>query len=88
MDRLVVLGLLLMAAGFIVVAVGSSGSAGVSTGGFVLIGPIPIVFGSGTNGTQLAALSAMLGVLTLVLVLVMAFRSRSLMRKGEEANDK
>ena len=88
MDRLLLLGFLLVLGGIVVVGAGSLGEAGVSTGGFVLIGPVPIVFGTGTSGNLLAVLSLVLGVLMLGLLLFMALRIRGLTREGGEETDK
>jgi uncharacterized membrane protein len=66
-------------AGMAMVVLGSTASQeGVSTGGFILIGPFPIVFGSGTNGGLLATLALVLGVLMLVIVSLWVWRARSL----------
>lgn len=65
-------GLALVLMGFALIAVGSAGQPNASTGGFVLIGPIPIVFGTGGNGGQLALLSIFAGVILLVMVALWA----------------
>ena len=80
MNRLLVAGLLIIIAGVAVLLLGSASQGGVSTGGFILIGPFPIVFGSGTNGGQLATLALAVGVLMIILVSVLAWRFRSLSR--------
>ena len=80
MNRLLVAGLLIIIAGVAVLLLGSASQGGVSTGGFILIGPFPIVFGSGTNGGQLATLALAVGVLMITLVSVLAWRFRSLSR--------
>lgn len=69
-----VLGALLVVAGFALVAYGAAGQGNASAGGFILIGPFPIVFGTGSNGGELALLSVLLGALMVVLLLVMALR--------------
>jgi uncharacterized membrane protein len=76
LNKVVVLGALLVAAGVVLVAYGAAGQGNASTGGFILIGPFPIVFGTGSNGGELALLSVLLGVLMVVLLLVMALRLR------------
>ncbi|MBI3859328.1 MAG: DUF131 domain-containing protein [Thaumarchaeota archaeon] len=53
---------------------GLSGNAGASGGGFILIGPFPVVFGSGRYGGTLAELSLVLGVLMVALLLLRARR--------------
>lgn len=78
MNKLLVAGLLMIVAGMTVVLLGSSSQGGVSGGGFVLIGPFPVVFGSGTKGAQLATLALVVGLLMIVLLSVMAWITRSL----------
>lgn len=57
--RLVLLGVAVIFAGFIVVALGifTSPSGSSSSGGFILIGPIPIVFGGGPNSGILSTVA-------------------------------
>jgi uncharacterized membrane protein len=81
MNKLLLVGLLVIVAGMLVILMGSVGQAGVSTGGFVLIGPFPIVFGSGSNGGQLATLAFAVGVLMLALLALYAWRIGSLRGK-------
>jgi len=88
MSRLLTLGLVLVVAGLAVMVAGSATAAGTSIGGFILIGPFPIVFGTGNNGEGLALLSVMLGVLMVALMFALSFRWRSLTSKGEEETDK
>jgi uncharacterized membrane protein len=47
-----------------------------SLGGVILIGPIPIVFGTGPNAGWLIAISAILTVVSVVLFLVLNRRNR------------
>jgi uncharacterized membrane protein len=65
--KLVWLGIVIIFVGFLVVALGASqGSGGSSSsGGFILIGPIPIVFGSSPGSGMLATVGL---VITLVVV--------------------
>jgi len=62
--RLALLGVAMVFVGFLVVAMGTfigpGGSS--STGGFILIGPVPIVFGSGPNSGVLAAVGLVITV--------------------------
>jgi uncharacterized membrane protein len=81
MNRLLLAGLVMIVAGILVVALGSAGQGGVSTGGFVLLGPIPIVFGSGPSGWQIATLALVAGILMIVLLSALAWRFRSLRGK-------
>ena len=71
------LGIVLVFAGVVVLVVavvvlGGSGSAG----GVILIGPIPIVFGAGTESTWLILISLMMAALS-VAVIVLSRRRRS-----------
>jgi uncharacterized membrane protein len=76
------LGMLIIFSGFLVVIVGAVLGAGGSTssGGFILIGPIPIVFGSGPNSSMLAsvalAISAIMIAVYLVSFLTWAWKRR------------
>ena len=67
---LVVAGLVVVLLGFTLIVVGSLDQGSVSTGVFILIGPFPIVFGSGSNGGILALLSLMVGLLMVFLIYV------------------
>ena len=66
---LVTIGLVVVLLGFSLILMGSLGHGSVSTGGFILIGPFPIVFGAGSDGGSLALLSVMVGFLTVLLYL-------------------
>ena len=88
MNTLVVLGSALIVAGAGAVFYGSLSGGSSSSGGFILIGPFPIVFGSGSEGQGLALLSLALGILMLSLILVAALRKPSLTREGAEETDK
>ena len=62
--------------GMLLVALGSiSGSTNSSTGGIILIGPIPIILGAGPYSFDLIALSVGLTVIALV-VFVFLLRRR------------
>jgi uncharacterized membrane protein len=65
--------------GFVVVALGTAvGSGGSSsTGGFVLIGPFPIVFGDGPNSGRLAAVGLVITFAVVALYLISFFLWRS-----------
>jgi uncharacterized membrane protein len=67
-------GLAVVIAGFALVILGSAGQANVSAGGFILVGPFPIVFGTGSNGGQLALLSILAGLVLIVLTALWAKR--------------
>ena len=76
--RLTLVGISIVFLGFFVVLAGaltSSGGSG-STGGFILIGPIPIVFGSGPNSGMLALLGVVLTFAVVVVYLVALLRMR------------
>ncbi len=68
--RLYLFGLALLLSGLVLITVGSFQGGNVSAGGFVLIGPFPIVFGSGKYGGLLAVLSVVAGFVMLVMVYV------------------
>jgi uncharacterized membrane protein len=76
LNKAVILGVLLVVAGVALVACGAASQGNASAGGFILVGPFPIVFGTGSNGGELALLSVLLGVLMIVLLLVMTLRLR------------
>ena len=66
------LGMLIIFAGFLVVILGAFlGSGGsTSSGGFILIGPIPIVFGSGPNSSVLASVALAISAVVVAIYLV------------------
>jgi uncharacterized membrane protein len=66
----VFVGIAVLVVAFIVL--GGSGSVG----GVILIGPIPIVFGSGPEADLLIAISIILTVVSVVLFLIMNRRTR------------
>ncbi|HUI01718.1 MAG TPA: DUF131 domain-containing protein [Nitrososphaerales archaeon] len=66
--RLIWVGLALIFLGSLVVIVSASGpGSSASVGGFVLIGPIPIVYGSGPDSGILAAVAVAISLAVLVL---------------------
>jgi uncharacterized membrane protein len=70
--RLVWAGFAIIFLGFLVVALGAflgTGGSG-SSGGFILIGPVPIVFGSGPDSGTLAAVALAISLLVVVAYLV------------------
>lgn len=79
--RLAFLGVAIIFVGFVVVALGAftGTSEPGSSGGFILIGPIPIVFGSGPNSGTLAAVALVITLAMVALYLLSFF----LMRSGE-----
>ncbi len=85
--RLLLLGIAIIFVGFAVVVAGAlSGpsAAGSSSGGFILIGPIPIVFGSGPNSGMLAAVAVAITVVMVAFYLVSFFLWRSERRRETE----
>jgi uncharacterized membrane protein len=71
------LGIVLVFVGITILVVASivlSGSG--SVGGIILIGPIPIVFGSGPDAGWLIAISLILTVASIALFLILNKRSR------------
>jgi uncharacterized membrane protein len=84
--RLTWVGVAIIFVGFLVVALGASvGSGGSSSsGGFILIGPIPIVFGSGPNSGMLAAVALVITVAMVAVYLLSFFLLRSGRRREAE----
>jgi uncharacterized membrane protein len=84
--RLTWVGVAIVFVGFLVVAVGSTvGSGGSSSsGGFILIGPIPIVFGNGPNSGMLAEIALVITVAMVAVYLVSFVLYRSGWRREAE----
>jgi len=78
-QKLMAVGLLIFLLGLALIFLGAATQGGSSAGGFILIGPFPIVFGSGPGGTALAILSIALGAAMLALVFLW---SRRIFRGG------
>jgi len=74
LQRMVLAGLLVVLLGFGLIVVGSADQAGTSTGGVVFIGPFPITFGFGPNGSSLALMSVVIGAIIVVLVMLWGWR--------------
>jgi uncharacterized membrane protein len=70
---LLLMGFLIVLIGFtlLIVAAVLSGEGSVSFGGFILIGPIPIIFGAGPEAPWLVLFAIMLTVLGVVMFLIM-----------------
>jgi uncharacterized membrane protein len=77
--RLTWVGVAIIFAGFLVVAIGASVGSGGSTssGGFILIGPIPIVFGNGPNSGMLAKVALVITVAMVAVYFLSFFLLRS-----------
>ena len=75
-------GLVLLFLGFAMIVLGSFTGSNATVGGFVLIGPIPIVFGSGKDAGLLAILSVAAGLITIVMV-YLTYRQTSRMGTPE-----
>jgi uncharacterized membrane protein len=77
--RLAFLGVAIVLVGFLVVAIGVLAGPGSSSssGGFILIGPFPIVFGSGPNSGMLATVGLVFTVAMVALYLASFFFWRS-----------
>jgi uncharacterized membrane protein len=84
--RLTLLGVAIVLVGFLVVMAGmfTGPSASSSSGGFILIGPIPIVFGSGPNSGMLAAAALVITVAMVALYLLSILFWRSGGRREAE----
>lgn len=68
MQRLLALGFVIIFAGFLLLAVDAPMGGSASFGGVVFIGPVPIAFGSGPGGLDLALLSLVIGAVMAVMV--------------------
>jgi uncharacterized membrane protein len=71
--RLFLLGFLTVLVGFVLLIVAAvlSGEGSVNFGGFILIGPIPIVFGAGPAAPWLVLFAIILTVLSVIMFLIM-----------------
>ena len=74
MQKLMTVGLLIFLLGLALIFLGAATEGGFSAGGFILIGPFPIVFGAGPSGVTLAILSIALGAAVLALVFLWSRR--------------
>jgi uncharacterized membrane protein len=63
-------GLLILLAGFGLLLIGSASQGSASAGGVVFIGPFPLVFGSGPSGPSLALISVVIGGVMVALLLL------------------
>lgn len=81
MQKFVIVGLLVILAGFALVFFGAAGQGSVSTGGVIFIGPFPIVFGSGPNGWPLALVSLVIGVIMVAFILLWGVRFASVRKE-------
>jgi len=86
--KLVWVGFAIILVGFVVVALGAflgpGGSGSTSSGGFILIGPFPIVFGSGQNSGMLATVAVAITLVTVTVYLVSFFLGGSARRREAE----
>jgi uncharacterized membrane protein len=74
LQKLLVVGLLIILVGFGLLTVGAASQGSSSVGGVVFVGPFPIVFGSGPGGPTLALLSVVIGGIMLALILIWGWR--------------
>src|SRR5439155_26705599 len=81
--RLYAVGVVLLFLGFAMIVLGSFAGSDATVGGFVLIGPIPIVFGSGKDAGLLAILSVAAGLIMITMVYLTLRQTR---RMGTPAN--
>ncbi len=70
------LGITLVFVGIAVLVVASLALGSGSVGGVILIGPIPIVFGAGSDAGLLIAVSIILTVISMIFFLIMNRRAR------------
>ena len=80
--KLYAVGVVLLFLGFAMIVLGSFTGGNATVGGFVLIGPIPIVFGSGKDAGLLAILSVAAGLIMIVMV-YLTFRQTRGMKRPE-----
>jgi uncharacterized membrane protein len=80
-------GVVILLLGFMLVFLGSFSGGNASVGGFVLIGPLPIVFGSGRDSGLLAILSVVAGIIMIVLFYMTVLQARSRMPKTVEPSN-
>ena len=66
--KLYAVGVVLLFLGFALIVLGSLTGSNATVGGFVLIGPIPMVFGSGGDAGLLALLSVAAGLVMIAMV--------------------
>jgi len=87
--RLASVGVAIIFVGFLVVALGTlTGSGGSSSGGgFILIGPIPIVFGSGPNSGILATVALVITAAMVALYLLSLLFWRSGRRREADGGE-
>ena len=74
MRRLLTVGLLVFLIGFTLIFIGSATQGNASAGGAVFIGPFPIAFGAGPNGSSLALVSVVIGAVMVALVMLWGWR--------------
>ena len=76
---MIFLGFTLVLVGVAVVVIASAVSGGLEgVGGVILIGPIPIVFGAGSNSNLLIALSVLVTIISLAVFLVLNRRTKDM----------
>ena len=61
MQKVLAAGIVIILAGMLVLGIGAAGQGQASVGGAIFIGPFPIVFGTGPEGTSLALVSVVIG---------------------------
>ena len=70
--------IILVVLGLVMIFLGAVLSGGeLSTGGILLIGPIPVIFGGGPLGQVLALLATILAIILLALMLYLSTRKHS-----------
>ena len=76
--RLYAVGVVLLFLGFAMIVLGSFTGSSATVGGFVLIGPVPIVFGSGRDAGLLAILSVAAGLIMIAMVYLTLRQARGM----------
>jgi len=73
-DTLLLLGIVLIIIGIVLITISSISSAQVKSGGVVVIGPLPIVFGSDKDGIIIAVIGAIIVMAIGFLIVYGGFR--------------
>ena len=75
LHRLLAFGIVVILAGFVLMFAGTFSTGNASVGGVVFIGPVPIVFGAGPGGWELALGSAVIGAIMLAMIILWGRRA-------------
>jgi uncharacterized membrane protein len=76
MQKLLAAGIVIILGGILILGISAAGQGQASVGGAIFIGPFPIAFGTGPNGTSLALVSVVIGAVVVGLSLLWARGAR------------